>query len=492
MQAVVVENLPPRFSSGDFAELFRGAEGTTLKYQPGTGRGYVTFSRATSDAEIDAFIMRTRNRIVDGKHLNCTRVNTILPPNNTSANKCIKVIQIDHLTPEFTFYDVQTLIEQFGNILEIRMAVVKDLHFPQHVSGRAFVEFKEPASAQRVIVEAENNPPRPPQCPRPLKITFAPKNWKALAHPLNATATNAQQTQDYRYHNQPPGVAVQQQPAHYYSMYNTTGAQQTNRNYRVQAPASMVGTTSAPIHPQQPPKSKIKHANLSPSDLPDNWQNLQIMWKEKHDKTGNQMKELDKKLKQTVNERNESRQKLVASTQKYSKLEKRYIALRDKFQHSQKKKEVDPQYVNELRKQNDTLLKELKELKEQYSWLSKHALQLKEQSETQAHRFGNLRALSDRLCPYCSQKCNEADLGIDFLPKVQNLDGGGARKRRKLNEEEEVGEDIFDRIVNAREENGKKEYLVRWAGTEGKEETWEALENICPVLVTIWTTSGPG
>jgi len=254
----------------------------------------------------------------------------------------------------------------------------------------------------------------------------------------------------------------------------------------------MVNAASPPILHQT--KTKAKPISPNP-ELPANWEKLKMIWKEKHDKThGNQMKEMDKKLKQTLNERNEARQKFNASSQKYSKLEKRYIALREKFQHSQKKKEVDPQYVNDLRKQNDTLSKEMKELKEQYSWLSKHALQLKEQSETQARRFGNLRALNDRLCPYCSQKCNEAELGIEFLPKTRSTGDGGGRqaKRRKLNEEEELNdEEIFDRIVREREENGKKEYFVRWAGTEGKEETWEHFENICPVLVSMWLKDRP-
>jgi len=484
MQTLVVENLPTRFSNNDFVELFRGSEGIKLSVQPGKGRGFVTFDRVASDAEIDAFIMRTRNRIVDGKHLNCKRVNTVMPAQPVTSNSCVKVIQIDHLTPEFTFYDVQTLIEQFGSILEIRMMVVKDIHFQRQISGRAFVEFKEPAAAQRVILEAENNPPRPPQCPRPLKITFAPKNWKSLAPSLNQSTQ--QQTQ-YRYHNQQPGIVQQPQ---YYSMYNA-GTQQ-NRNYPPQAPTPLVNAASPPVLHQTKAKSKP----ISPNpELPANWEKLKMIWKEKHDKThGNQMKEMDKKLKQTLNERNEARQKLSASSQKYSKLEKRYIALREKFQHSQKKKDVDPQYVNELRKQNDTLSKEMKELKEQYSWLSKHALQLKEQSETQARRFGNLRALNDRLCPYCSHKCNEAELGIEFLPKRSiGGDGGGRQaKRRKLNDEEELNdEEIFDRIVREREDNGKKEYLVRWAGTEGKEETWEHFENICPVLVSIWLKERP-
>merc|ERR1719168_544372 len=194
---------------------------------------------------------------------------------------------------------------------------------------------------------------------------------------------------------------------------------------------------------------------------------------------------MDKKLKQTLNERNEARQKLNASSQKYSKLEKRYIALRDKFQHSQKKKEVDPQYVNDLRKQNDTLLKDLKELKEQYSWLSKHALQLKEQSETQARRFGCLRALNDGLCPYCSQKCNEADLGIDFLPKKRKLNDESDPRKKQMTEgvdEEDLA--FFDHIVDERRVGEAKEYLVCWAA-DGK-KSWERFEKISPVLVSMW------
>merc|ERR1711879_368245 len=97
-----------------------------------------------------------------------------------------------------------------------------------------------------------------------------------------------------------------------------------------------------------------------------------------------------------------------------------------------------------------------------------HALQLKEQSETQARRFGSLRALNDELCPYCSQKCNEADLGIDFLPKKRKISDESTEvpnKKRRFSVSDD--EAFFDHIVDKRTVEDQKQYLVCWAADGG-------------------------
>lgn len=503
---VSLDNLPKHFSKVELATLFNGypIDLNQIKVtQPSANnsRGIVKFLSTAKDSEIDSAIQKVNGTVFGSTMVICKRVSIDSQTNNVQLLK--NVVQIDHLTADFSYFDIKTLVEQFGHIVEIRI---------NKRSRQGFVEFTDEEAGCRVVKEAKANPPRPPQCPRPLVLSFAPSNWKSLApsHELGGLAAASQEQQHLSQ------VSQQQQQQQYYYPGAAPQAQTPTPIARnpvglsIQIPQHGV-QVQIPISPIQPHSNLPSPYQASRSATP-NWKQVAVMetvtnnsWKEQVDlleKSNKayveQNKNLRDKIKNLLLDRNVVQNKVSSGIVKYKKLEQRYVDLREKLVSYQRKSKGDSKYEKQcaiLKEQNEKLKKQLADFKKRYEWLERFCAELKEQSEDYAKRFGCLRAVRESLCPYCSQQLNEAELNIDFLPrkrKRSHIENGA--KRRKLEEDapedEHFGQDV-DHVIDERSvDNELKEYRVRWAS--GKASSWLLGERVCPVLIRIWNRDKNG